>query len=363
MAALSFPFAHDRFDLAIGSLGVFLGMIRLALIGCRQGGTADCLAASRLRRATVTAVTDSDFERARSGAELLSVEIATGSLDELLAQHADAFDAVIIDSPDRFTADQAVTAAQAGKHVLVEMPLALSTGEADKVIAASQSAGICLMAGQATRFLPSHQVVKESLDSGKLGEPGLLRIHRWKTVDVASTEDDESTTNGDAARLIRRIVRDVDLAGWLFASRPTNVYAVGRRNGPQADSRRGDYVQIHLGFPAGGMALIDFSASLPAGGGYYSLSVIGSSGAAYADDHHNTHLLFRGGTPSALKAEPGEQFFTTQVQEFVDAVTEEREPAITGMEGRTAILVCEAVAESFSSQRALRLTGEGYEHA
>ncbi len=44
-------------------------------------------------------------------------------------------------------------------------------------------------------------------------------------------------------------------------------------------------------------------------------------------------------------------------------MTEEREPAITGTEGRTAIQVCEAVVESLNSRRALRLAGEGYEHA
>jgi predicted dehydrogenase len=337
-------------------------MIRLAFIGCRMGRAADRLAVNRLRNASVTAVADSDVERARSGKESLGSEIATGSLDELLGQHADAFDAVIIDSPDRYSADQAVAAAQAGKHVLVEMPLALSSNEADKVIAACHSAGVCLMVGQATRFLPSHQVIKTSLDTRKLGEPGLVRIHRWETVEIASTENDESTKDGDAPSLIRRIVRDVDLAGWLFASRPTNVYAASR-NSLLANSREDDYVQIHLGYPEGGMALIDFSASLPTGSDYYSLSVIGSSGAAYADDHHNTHLLFRGGAPSALNAGQDEQCFSTQVQEFVDAVTEEREPAITGTEGRTAMQVCEAVIESLNSQQALRLAGEGYERA
>ena len=53
------------------------------------------------------------------------------------------------------------------------------------------------------------------------------------------------------------------------------------------------------------MAMIDVAASLPSGGDYFSLTMIGGTGAAYADDHHNMNLLYSGGQPNAIRASQG----------------------------------------------------------
>ena len=57
---------------------------------------------------------------------------------------------------------------------------------------------------------------------------------------------------------------------------------------------------VHLGFKCGGMALIDFTNSLPDGDNYESLCLIGSKGVAYADDHRNRNLFFNGGAPNKM---------------------------------------------------------------
>ena len=114
------------------------------------------------------------------------------------------------------------------------------------------------------------------------------------------------------------------------------------------------------------MAFIDDSSTIPPGEGYFSLSMIGSTGAAYADDHHNMQLLYggrhnSGRNPTALKTQQGCGHLRAQVEEFAGAIEDGREPAITGGDGRLAIQVAEAAAASISARRAARLTGGRYE--
>lgn len=334
-------------------------MIRLALIGCSDQPEQYAAAVSRLQNAAFVAVADADADRANRAAKFLKVSIVADRLDELLTRHADAFDAVLIQTAGGLQADQCQQAAVAGKHVLAESPLAPSTAVADAVIADCRAADVRLMVGQASRFLPSLQTVKSSLESGVLGAPGLLRIHRWES---RETNDGEPWMQGV---LQERVVREIDLANWLFQSPPREIYAVARSwSNPSREVS--DYVQLHLGFEGGGMALIDYSTTIPRGEGYFSLSMIGSAGAAYADDHHNMQLLFggrdnNGRNPTALKTQLGYGHLLTQVQEFASAIEDGREPAITGADGRLAVQVAEAAAASISERRAARLNGGRYE--
>lgn len=319
-------------------------MIRLALIGCPEVPRYGRVAA-RLRGGRFTAVVDRDARTARSTALALDADTWSDSLDALLAEHPAAFDAVVIHCPSRFHTPLCQRAAAEGKHVLVESPLALSAKAAGDILAACASAGVRLMVGQVFRFLPSLQAVKASLDSSQLGEPGLLRIHRWEPPDPRT----ERVT----------LTREIDLACWLFGNHPTEVYAVGRwlfRRQPENP----DYVQLHLGFPAGGMALIDHVQTLPPGDSYYSLSLIGSAGAAYADDHHNMQLLFGRGHPAALHTGPGDGPFLAQLQEFIQAIKENREPAVPGADGRRALEVAEAAALSIGRGQSLSREGDAY---
>ncbi len=109
------------------------------------------------------------------------------------------------------------------------------------------------------------------------------------------------------------------------------------------------------------MALVDHSMMLPPGSDYFSLSVFGSAGAAYADDHHDMHLLYRGGRPTALPAGQGRLHHLGELQEFVEAIAAGRPPAITADDGHKAAEVVRAAGRSLKSGRAMRLVGSCYE--
>ena len=317
---------------------------RLALIGGGEIAATYATVAPRLPNVAFVAVVDPQPDRAQAAADSLGASVMANSLEKLLERGAEAFDAVIIPESNHARSSLALQAAEAGKHVLTASPLAPSVEDAEKVVDACQSAGVRLMASSSLRFMPSQQAVKKALAEGKLGEPGLLRMHRWAQPSGPNSADDI---------VLGGAVNGIDLAIWLFDGLPTEVYAVGRSG----------YAQVHLGFPDGGMALIDEARTLPYGDGYLSLSLIGSTGAAYADDHHNRNLVFQGGDPSAIDTGQGSAALAAQLEEFVSAVEDGREPAASGTENRTALQVAEAAVTSLQSQQALRLNGGSYELA
>jgi predicted dehydrogenase len=335
-------------------------MVRLVLVGCRRDGEPYAEASGRLQGATFVATVDADIDSAERAATALGAPAAYPSMEDLLIEDMDGFDAVVIDASNRAHASFVKAAAILDKHVLVETPLALSSADAEEVTSACRAAGVRLMVGAASRFVPATRVVKDSVDSGKIGQPGLLRIHRWESRDTGDWPTLEAESALDGGAVMAQVVQELDLATWIFGSMPTEVYATGRKQGG-AGLPDHDYVQVHLGFPNDGMALIDYSATLPAGHGYSSLSVIGSTGAAYSDDHQNMNLLYRGGAPQAIDTGYGAQHVLAQLQEFVDAITEERDPTVTGEDGIAAVQVAEAVQSAIASGRSAKLNGGRHE--
>lgn len=325
-------------------------MVRLAIIHPASRTHEYSQAISRLDNAHLAAVVEPDATEAqRFGAEL-GVGTVASTLGELLKTHAPSVDAVLIHSPPHQRCDLVCQAAEAGKHVLVDTPLAASVEQARRTIQACRASGVCLMVGQPLRFMSYQQAVRDNLDAGKLGVPGLLRIHHWNS----GADDGDGQALADAVSDLT--IQEVDLACWLFDAAPEIVYSTALS---LDKANRG--VQLHLGFPAGGMALIDCSRGLqPGSDSYYTLTLIGSKGAAYADDHHNTNLLLRECT-KGLRAGQGSDHVRRQLQEFVDAVTDGRPPRSTGEEALRAISVVQAAVDSVRSKQAAWRVGDRYE--
>ncbi|MEM7264307.1 MAG: hypothetical protein AAF488_20155, partial [Planctomycetota bacterium] len=107
--------------------------------------------------------------------------------------------------------------------------------------------------------------------------------------------------------------------------------------------------------------LIDLTTGLPDGEGYYSFSVIGASGAAYADDHHNTHLVFGGGAPRVRFSEIEEAALAIEFDEFLAVAREQRRPEAGVASGRDTLSVAAAVRSSLESGQVAREAGGRYE--
>ncbi|MCF7758039.1 Gfo/Idh/MocA family oxidoreductase [Paenibacillus xylanexedens] len=115
----------------------------------------------------LVAFADPVVERAEKMAETYGGK-AYSSYEELLAN--ETVDAVSVCTPNYLHAPMAIAAANAGKHVLVEKPMAVSTEEGEQMIEAAKKNGVYLMVGHNQRLMPPHVKAKEILDSGKLGK-------------------------------------------------------------------------------------------------------------------------------------------------------------------------------------------------
>ena len=88
------------------------------------------------------------------------------TLEECIAR--DDVDAVILSTPTQLHAEQAIACMKAGKHVLVEIPMADSLADSQEIVRVQQETGKVAMAGQVRRFNPSHQWIKNKIDAGEL---------------------------------------------------------------------------------------------------------------------------------------------------------------------------------------------------
>jgi predicted dehydrogenase len=230
----------------------------------------------------------------------------------------------------------------AGQHVLLPAGACDSVEMLDRLAAAADRGRVRLAVANPERYIPSRRLVKGQLDSGKLGDVGLVRIHRWET---------SPGQFDDPAKLPLGWPLDLDLALWLAGMRPTTVFAIGR-----ADAT--DFVQIHLGFAGGAMALIDYTPRLPEGESYRSLSVIGSQGSASADDLHNLQLLNRGYVAGTIRTDEIRQLTVIRlVQEFVDCLASGHDLVESVKSWRTSLEVASAVRKSLAWRQAITVKG------
>ena len=265
---------------------------------------------------------------------------------------------VLASPPSRTPTDERAShieaAATAGKHVLVKDPLARSAGEARELAAAC--ADVVFMAGQIDRYRPDVAAVRASMDAGQMGQPGLVRSHRWQPPPTGGPTAWRLDPDRSGGIFIHELTRDIDVAAWLFDGPPDTVFAVARGQDPE----RPDAAVVHLGFPDGGMAVLDVTTALPEGEGYWSLGIIGADGAVYADDQHNMQLLYAGGSPAARLTSTGDATVLSQLQAFVDAVINGADVAASVAAGVLALEVAEAAMASAASGRAAARTEDGY---
>ncbi|MCA9094188.1 MAG: Gfo/Idh/MocA family oxidoreductase [Planctomycetaceae bacterium] len=286
---------------------------------------------------------DSDKSRWMNAcARLRGVQItaAAASWPELESNHPDRFDAVILSAPPPRRPELSATIARARKHLLIEGLPVETSEDFEPLGKLFVQHGLRLMIGESLRYDPGVMSVKSALDTARLGRPALLRTHAWLSPDQV----------GDSRR---QLFQQLDLAAWIYQTLPTEVYAL--RHGERSDLR-----QVHLGFPESSMAIITLSESLPPGDRYHSYTLIGTTGAAYADDHRQMQLLFQGGSPKAKRTGMGILREVEELREFLAAIDEKRLPTVSGSAVEQSLLLADAVRQSIDLRQPLQLQGGRY---
>ncbi len=142
--------------------------LRLAIVGVGWAGSKQVMSVRELadNRLQVVCLMDPDAAFLATRSKELGVERCCADLAEVLADPA--IDAVTICSPHPYHCEQAIAAAEAGKHVLVEKPMAMNVAEATRMIAAAAAAGVCLYVAESATYQPIAGFLRE-----------VVRSRRW----------------------------------------------------------------------------------------------------------------------------------------------------------------------------------------
>jgi predicted dehydrogenase len=323
-----------------------IGVVGVGIMGRRHAENA----ARWIPGARLAAVFDADRTLgARVGRDLDAATCAT--LDELLARQD--VRAVVIASPSRFHADQAVVALSSGKDVLLEKPMAHSLAECDRIIAAAERGAARLQIGFMRRYDPAYAEAKRLIASGALGDPLLFRaVHR----DREATFLPAST--GIAEMMFESTIHDFDLSRFFLGDEIADVTTTAsvlchtrdaHGHAPNAALNavrfvRGAVAEIETYW--GAIYGYDVRSEVVCATGTAMIAQEAPSGlAVYTKDGAKSDLF-----PGFLKR--FSEAYRAELADFVDGSLERRPPAVTGGDGRAAVAAALAGVASFQSGRA-----------
>ena len=327
-----------------------------AIVGCRAVAPLHAKALQRAHGARLVAVCDVDTAPARKLAEQYDADVL-GSFDDVLAR--DDVQLVHIVTPDELHAPMAIAAARAGKHALVEKPIAMTLPELDGIIEAGQQAGVRIMCAQSRRFRPKFKAVTDAVHAGKIGRPVFARVGSPSSpfwTPEAWAAHDYDTTRGPDWLLTHNGMHQFDYLSLLFDSFPIEVYAVSHPG--QEWLRVHEYVAVNIRFENGAIALSEENRIMqpPRHPFHCDLYVAGTEGTLDAGDratfsmssYSDSGLDFPGAHTTLWEAEKS---FTAEVQTIVDAIIENREPEISLSFTRRVLRALRAACRAFDSGR------------
>lgn len=199
-------------------------MIQIGLIGAGFMGTTHARAYKQIPNACIKWVVDRDLSRAEAIASD-NKAVPADDMDEVLADPE--IKVVDITLPTPFHAGFAIKALKAGKHVIVEKPIALTTQEALSMASAARDSDRWLMVGHVLRFIPEYSALIQHVVSGRCGRPLLAHAYRLSNIPQwAEWFKDPQKTGG---AVIDLQIHDIDILNSLFGT-PASVYSLGSKD-------------------------------------------------------------------------------------------------------------------------------------
>ena len=309
--------------------------VRFAVVGCGTAANHIHLPGIRSAGADVTAFAS----RSRSSAEATRDQWRSGTVVDHWedAVSRDDVDAVVVATPNALHRDVAVAAARAGKHVIVDKPMACTVVEADEMIAAAAATGVVLVPFQNARFVAPFAAARAVVAEGRLGSVTGVRAafghagpQAWAP--RAAWFFDRSQAGGGC--LIDLGVHIVDVIRHVAADDIVEVAAF--LNGPAGGVELDAQLLVRLGGGAIGSVHASWT-SRP--GPDQQLTVVGTQGTLHLDTHTPVTFLPLEGERErvALPETTG-----SPLEELLAAMRGDRQPTVTAEDGRAAVAVVEA---------------------
>jgi predicted dehydrogenase len=271
---------------------------------------------------------------------------------------ADKPDGVLICSENARHRALAELAAAAGVHVMCEKPLATTIADGQAMLDACQRAGVILMTAFPMRFSAPVMEIKALLDKGGLGQVYACNTTNQGTMPGGSRPwfIDKALAGGGA--MIDHTVHVADLLRWYLGSEVVEVYAQGNR------IIHADAVLVDTGglllmtFASGTFASLDCSWSRPqvsqTWGGVW-LELVGQAGIVSVDAFRQNVIAHGEHVGKAQNLFWGSDSDGAMVDEFLAAIRERRQPAVTGYDGYKAMEIALAAYRSVDTGQPVRL--------
>ncbi len=287
-------------------------------------------------------------------------------LDAMLA--SEDIDLVVVGAPNFAHCEITVKAAKAGKHVVVEKPLCLNLAEADLMIAACDQAGIKLMYAEELCFTPKYVRLKQLLDDGALGRPVLFKQSEKHDGPHAAHFWDVDLSGGGVTMDMG--CHAIQFFRWLNRNNPVkSVYAQMNTSVHAGKTHGEDNAILILEFENGVVALAEESWT-KLGGMDDRAEIHGSEGVAYADvlQGNSIQTYSEKGVGYAVEKagntvgwsyvmyeEIWNYGFPQEFRHFVDCILHDRQPLVTGADGKAVLEILFAAYESAGSARKIML--------
>jgi predicted dehydrogenase len=335
-----------------------MSQLKIAVIGAGILGSRHARVFREMDEAELVAVVDVDVARAEKIAEQNGARAFT-NLQEML-DRVDV-DAVSIATPDHLHRDPVLLALNAGKHVLVEKPLATTAYDARAMVNAVAASNRVAMVNFSQRYVSDHIWIKQQIDAGNLGAPRMIISVKFDTIFVPTGMIASWSTQ--TSPIFFMSSHDLDLTEWFVNARPVEVIARAVRGTLNA---RG--FAVHDGLNA----LIQFENGV--GANFHSswihpntypkiadgyLQIIGSDGALMYNNRTRTAEIFdaRGGqkvefTGAHTADEIGGKItgaFVASLQHFLACIRAQREPDTSPRRALPIALAQAAAIESLRS--------------
>ncbi|MFO7547198.1 MAG: Gfo/Idh/MocA family oxidoreductase [Trueperaceae bacterium] len=318
----------------------------VAVIGLGAIGTAHVDAVRNAVSTRLAAVVDIDRDRADTVASQEACQ-AFASIEEMLAQ-CDV-DMVIVATPDHLHLEPVRLAATAGKHVLLEKPLATSVEDARAILDIVERTGIQFTVGHCLRFDPKYVEVHRRIRAGEIGDVAGLYARRQNRISGAVR------LRGRVSSLLFLAVHDIDILNWYQDAPPVAVYCAsseGVLHGMGYDVDDLSWTTIR--YANGAVGVVESGWLLPETyprTGHFELVATGSQGVARIDEFDEGLWIAN----ASFQHIPLVDRLTPQVQHFAEAILNGHDPRVSGHDAMVAMEVALAAQISAAERREVAL--------
>lgn len=340
--------------------------VKWGVIGC--GGIADRRTLPGMMLASnaeLVAVMDANKAFADACKEKYNAKYAFDNIEELLA--LDEIEAVYIASPVQFHLEQTEAAAKAGKHILLEKPMTLTSKKSQEIENICKKYGVKIGVGLMMRFHTYHQMMKQLVDEGKLGEIVSMRAQLtcWYPDMPGNWRQQKATSGGGC--LMDMGIHCADLLQYISGMKAVEVASM---SGTQIfDYEVEDGGAIIMKMENGAIAYVDSNFNIPDDAAVCKMEIYGTEGSVFAEgtisqvEGGNVRVTIcgnQGGYNAAQDREPTNSYmmeaelgnmYTKEIEGFGNAVMNDTVPPITAADAINVQKLVEAAYESNETKK------------